>query len=138
MGAVIDVAQFWQLTGLVIFGNGRIFTISWPAGEIWGTVVSTALVVGSLGAGSQGFPLASRSVRRLLKFPACSAAVGTVAVRALPRSSRFHSWLQKKNSLSFMIGPPALYPKSLRRNLSFLMPFRLLKKSVAFSKSFRP
>src|SRR6267378_307565 len=120
MGAANDVAQSWQLIGLATFGTGRRFTSNCPTGEICGTFVSTALVVGSVGAGSQGFPLVSRSVRRLVKSPICSAAVGTVAVRALPRSSWFHSWLQKKNSLSFWIGPPTLYPKSLRRNLSLL------------------
>src|SRR5262245_25346943 len=41
-----------------------------------------------------------------LKSPLRSAAVGTQAWRVLPRISLFHSWLQKKKALSFLIGPP--------------------------------
>src|SRR5437899_8650252 len=99
MGEVKDVAQFWQLTGLATFGSGKIFTINCPTGEICGTFVSTAPVVGSFGAGSQGFPLPSRPARRLVKSPACSAAVGTVAVRALPRSSRSEEHTSELQSL---------------------------------------
>src|SRR3954466_14586904 len=109
----------------VLFGSGSKFTINLPAGEIDETVVCRTPP--TVGAGSQGLLLRSTPVRNTLKSPFCSAWVGTLAVRSLPRSSRFHSCDQKKNSLSFLIGPPMLYPKSLRRNLSLGAPFRLLK-----------
>src|SRR5690349_5718103 len=96
-----------------------------PAGDMAGTLVSALPVAGSVGAFSQGLP--SLAVRRVEKSPFFSAAVGTFAERALPRSSRFHSCDQKKNNLSFTIGPPRLYPQSLRRRTSFFTPFRLLK-----------
>ena len=47
-----------------------------------------------------------------LKSPARSAAVGTNALRVRPRFSRFHSWEKKKWSLSLMMGPPMVAPKS--------------------------
>ena len=53
-----------------------------------------------------------------LKSPPRSAAVGTNAARAVPRSSRLNSRLPKKCSLSFMIGPPIEPPKSRRLNSS--------------------
>ena len=57
-----------------------------------------------------------------LKSPARSAAVGTNAARTVPRSSRFHSWEAKKCSLSLMMGPPRVHPKSFRFSLSFGWP----------------
>src|SRR5438046_9737270 len=95
IGAVRERAQFWQFTGLATFGNGSRFTIAVPAFEIWpaGTIAAGAPAI--MGVGSQGLPLASLPGRKALKLPPRSAAVGTVAVRALPRSSRFHSCDQK-------------------------------------------
>src|ERR1700693_920754 len=54
------------------------------------------------------------------KFPPFSATVGTRALLVVPEICLFHSWDQKKKILSFLIGPPMVYPKSLRRS-SFLM-----------------
>src|ERR1700746_3742042 len=91
IGAGTEEAQLLQLTGLATLGSGKRFTSNCPAGEIAGTVVSTAPPVGFLGDGSHGFPLESTPGRKLVKSPDCSAALGTEAERALPRSSRFHS-----------------------------------------------
>src|SRR5580698_8387383 len=41
------------------------------------------------------------------KSPVRSAAVGTQALTCRPLISWFHSWLQKKNSLSLRMGPPS-------------------------------
>jgi hypothetical protein len=59
------------------------------------------------------------AIRGPLKSPFRSASVGTSAARAVPRSSRFHSRLPKKCSLSRTIGPPIDPPKSWRFNFSF-------------------
>src|SRR3954470_1206399 len=129
MGEVKETAQLLQVPGLTwdaaIFGSGKILRMAEPAGDVAGTLVSTLPVTGSVGAFSQGVP--SLAVRRVEKSPFFSATVGTFAVRALPRRSRFHSSDQKKNNLSFTIGPPTLYPQSLRRRTSFFTPFKLLK-----------
>src|SRR6266853_6434127 len=53
------------------------------------------------------------------KSPAFSATVGTRAVGVSPSIILFHSCDQKKKILSFLIGPPKLYPKSFRRSLFF-------------------
>ena len=61
-----------------------------------------------------------------LKSPARSAAVGTKVARVRPRFSRFHSCEAKKCSLSLMIGPPNVQPKSwvLRGPLGWPACFR--------------
>ena len=57
------------------------------------------------------------AIRAPLKSPLRSASVGTNAVRAVPRSSRFHSRFPKKCSVSLMTGPPIDPPKSLPAQL---------------------
>src|SRR3982751_913322 len=99
MGEAKDSAQLLQLSGTwpgAIFGSGKICTIAEPAGDMAGTLVSTLPVTGSVGAGSQGSP--TPLTRSVEKSPFFSAAVGTFAERAWPRSSWFHSCDQKKKS----------------------------------------
>ena len=52
------------------------------------------------------------SIAGPLKSPDFSASVGTNELRTEPRCSRFHSSDPKKCSLSLMIGPPKVPPKS--------------------------
>ena len=118
-GEVTEVTQLLQLPADgVTFGEGYSLRYAWPAGlsrsaGIW-LPGNGAPVSGSFGiAGEQP------SIRGPLKSPLRSASVGTNAVRAVPRSSMFHSSEPKKNSLSLMNGPPNDPPKSLRFNSSF-------------------
>src|SRR5712675_2180789 len=53
------------------------------------------------------------------KSPPFSETVGTPVVVVSPSILRFLSCDQKKKILSFLIGPPKVYPKSFRRSLFF-------------------
>src|SRR5690349_25023042 len=74
------------------------------------------------------------------KSPLRSFIVGTWLERTSPSMRRFHSCDQKKKILSFLIGPPNVYPKSLPRNLFFGQVGQPAFSSVSkeFSLSFRP
>ena len=72
--------------------------------------------------GSTGVAFVQPEMPAPLKSPARSAAVGTNAARTVPRSSRFHSWEAKKCSLSLMMGPPSVHPKSFRFSFSLSLP----------------
>src|SRR5882762_534550 len=121
MGDASETDQLLQFTGLAILGSGKRSRSSWPVADLLPTSVES----GRLGTFSQPPMARPFPARTSEKSPAFSATVGTLALRAAPRSSRFHSSEKKKNHLSFLIGPPMSYPKSLRRSLSFLMPFWL-------------
>src|SRR5581483_8426021 len=127
MGAVSELAQFLQFAGLATLGSGNMDRYACPAADNCpaGTAVTGDPAI--VGVGSHGAPVLSRSVRGLLKSPCFSAAVGTSPERNAPRCSWFHSSEKKKNSLSRLIGPPIVYPQSLRRSTSFLMLLKLLK-----------
>src|SRR6202007_2543739 len=56
------------------------------------------------------------------KSPVLSKGVGTRPEFTLPVIWRFHSWDQKKKILSFLTGPPTVYPKSLRRSFGVGAP----------------
>src|SRR5258706_8768697 len=102
MGDASDTDQLLQFTGLALFGSGNRPRSSWPVADLLPTSVES----GRDGTASQ-FPIARpRPARTSEKSPAFSATVGTLAARAAPRSSRFHSSEKKKNNLSFLIGPP--------------------------------
>src|SRR5437016_5232960 len=71
---------------------------------------------------------------KALKSPRRCAGVGTIVVRVpLLWMMRRHSCDQKKKSLSFLMGPPTSYPKSLYR----FFGRDVAKKLRAFNTSFR-
>src|ERR1700730_3633598 len=74
------------------------------------------------------------------KSPVLSRGVGTRPELTLPVICRFHSWDQKKKILSFLIGPPTVYPKSLRRSLGVGAPGLLALRLVLLASrtSLRP
>ncbi len=73
-----------------------------------------------------------------LKSPVRSAAEGTNALRVSPRFSRFHSCEKKKWSLSLMMGPPIVPPKSWELSGPLGWPAFLRKYSVEARESLRP
>src|ERR1700730_115277 len=79
-----------------------------------------------------------------LKSPPFSATVGTRWVLVAASFCLFHSWDQKKKTLSFFMGPPIVYPKSLRRSLFFMQGVfdarqpDLTKVLKVFKASLRP
>src|SRR5262249_50187649 len=93
-----DWTQFFPLTAVVRFGSGKSCATRRPAGLGLAILKIRAPEIGSVGG------VAPQLTE--VKSPDRSAAVGTQAVRVCPRISLFHSWLQKKKSLSFRTGPP--------------------------------
>src|SRR5258708_29001498 len=102
MGDASDTDQLLQFTGLAILGSGKRLTSSWPVFD----VLPTSVESGRVGAFSQPPAKRPSPARTSEKSPFFSATVGTLALRAAPRNSRFHSSEKKKNHLSFLIGPP--------------------------------
>src|ERR1700686_951672 len=106
MGDARDTAQLMQFTSAdgAMFGSGKSWAMRDPVGEIEGTVDTGPLPR----FGTASHFVFRRGVAAVCaeKFPSFSCTVGTLALRNLPRFSWFHSSDQKKNNLSFMIGPP--------------------------------
>src|SRR5215831_1469413 len=107
MGALGDIAQLWHRPGNTEdcgrFGSGNNWSNVRPAVDVCPAGIEVAVAPSTCGGFSQADPsLATRSCE---KSPCFSWGVGTLAARAAPRSSRFHSCDQKKKSLSFTTGP---------------------------------
>src|SRR6266852_9746550 len=102
MGEASDSDQLVHFTGLAILGSGKRLTSSWPVFDVLPTSAESA----KLGTFSQPPTARPSPARTSEKSPFFSATVGTLALRAAPRSSRFHSSEKKKKNLSFLIGPP--------------------------------
>src|SRR5205807_4436127 len=91
-------SQFW-------FGAGYCCMYVFTAGRILLGSITNGLAPNRNAAGKPA-TIVSPQVIPPEKSPLSSAALGTQPVRGTPRTSLFHSWLQKKNSLSFFTGPP--------------------------------
>src|SRR3954462_4020719 len=107
IGVFREVTQLLQLPfpGAVVFGSAYRLRNACPPGLRrfpWMRLFANAEPVsGSIGVGS-----VQPGIDGPLKSPALSAAVGTKAVRTVPRVSLFHSCDPKNCSLFLMIGPP--------------------------------
>src|ERR1700693_3272990 len=91
-------SQFW-------FGAGYCCMYVLIAGRIWVGSILYGLPPNCNAAGKPA-TIVSPQVTPPDTSPVSSAALGTQPVRGTPRTSLFHSSLQKKNSLSFFTGPP--------------------------------
>ena len=102
IGSNNDEIQFVEP---VVLGSGNTFKIARPAG----LRLAAGILLPGKGSPVKGL-CGSGSVSAPLKSPILSAAVGTLDESTTPRRSRRHSSFQKKNILSFLIGPLKLKP----------------------------
>src|ERR1700688_1063061 len=93
-----------RLAGIVLFGKGVPGVGLAGDGGVAAGAGSRIPVAGKPNVAALGQAAMSE------KFPPFSATVGTRALLVVPEICLFHSWDQKKKTLSFLIGPPIVYP----------------------------